>query len=365
VAFESAADNLVPGDTNGVEDVFVADVSHWPVYLRVAGTAGYETDGVEPDSGPPGTTFAFRVQYTDPTGAAPRVHRCDIYRNECGQWVLHKKMGLTQESGDLATGAVFAGASKLPVGYPYRYQFVFRPGTGAQVTWPAGASQDGPSLTGYPRVCWTGATGFETDGVEPNAGPPGAKFLFKVLYTDSAGSAPTLAELQVRRDSRIRYKRAMKPEGTASDSREGVAFRFLLPIAEAGAYEYRFRFRNATHGAVGDPTEWQPGPDVSDGSSGSAVTVTALSAVPTPAGAQVTFSLASAAKVTATVINVSGRPVRTIVADRPLEAGMQTLLWDRRADTGLAVPAGLYLVRLTTRTEEGGQSSAVATVRLR
>jgi hypothetical protein len=69
--------------------------------------------------------------------------------------------------------------------------------------------------------------------------------------------------------------------------------------------------------------------------------------------------------VSATVLNIAGRPVRTIAADRPLGAGLQTLLWDRRADTGLPVPAGLYLIRVMARDEEGGQRTALASVALR
>jgi hypothetical protein len=166
----------------------------------------------------------------------------------------------------------------------------------------------------------------------------------------------------VRREGKIRYKRTMKPEGMAADFREGVVFRFLLPVTEAGSYEYRFRFRNSAKAALGDPTAWQPGPEVAGG--GAAVAVSGLSALPTAAGAQLTFTLSSAAGVTATVLNVAGRPVKTIVADRSLEAGVHTLLWDRRADNGLAAPAGLYIVRLTARTQDGAQTSAVATVRL-
>jgi len=79
----------------------------------------------------------------------------------------------------------------------------------------------------------------------------------------------------------------------------------------------------------------------------------------------VTFSLSSAAQVTATVLNVAGRPVRTLVADKPLAAELQTLLWDRRSDSGLPVPPGLYLVRVAARSEDGGQTSAVAAVALR
>jgi flagellar basal-body rod modification protein FlgD len=79
----------------------------------------------------------------------------------------------------------------------------------------------------------------------------------------------------------------------------------------------------------------------------------------------VTFSLSAAANVTATIVNVAGRPVATIAAGKPLEAGLQTLLWDRKAGTGLTAPAGLYLIRLTARDADGGQSTALATVSLR
>jgi flagellar basal-body rod modification protein FlgD len=80
---------------------------------------------------------------------------------------------------------------------------------------------------------------------------------------------------------------------------------------------------------------------------------------------QLSFTLRNASAVTATILNVAGRPIRTIVADKPLDAGLQTLLWDRRADSALPVPAGLYLVRLAARDATGAQSAALTTVALR
>jgi flagellar basal-body rod modification protein FlgD len=119
---------------------------------------------------------------------------------------------------------------------------------------------------------------------------------------------------------------------------------------------------DATGEATGFPAAWKSGPTITGTSS---LAVTSLSVVPARPGAQLTFTLSAPAHVTATVLNVAGRPIRTVVADRPLDAGLQTLLWDRRAETGLAAPSGLYLVRVTARAGDGAQSSALATLALR
>jgi hypothetical protein len=44
---------------------------------------------------------------------------------------------------------------------------------------------------------------------------------------------------------------------------------------------------------------------------------------------------------------------------------VQTLVWDRKADTGLAVPGGLYVVRVTAAADGGQTATALATVALR
>jgi hypothetical protein len=77
------------------------------------------------------------------------------------------------------------------------------------------------------------------------------------------------------------------------------------------------------------------------------------------------LSLSAPAAVDVAILNLAGRPVRTLVANKPLEAGTQTLLWDRHSDAGPATPAGLYLIRVTARGMDGAQSSALATVALR
>jgi flagellar hook assembly protein FlgD len=93
--------------------------------------------------------------------------------------------------------------------------------------------------------------------------------------------------------------------------------------------------------------------------------VTSLACMQTNAGtAQITFTLSADASVSAEVLNIAGRKVRTIAVDRALDAGTATLLWDGRGTGGAAVPSGAYLIRLQVSDEAGGQSQALGKLRL-
>jgi hypothetical protein len=92
--------------------------------------------------------------------------------------------------------------------------------------------------------------------------------------------------------------------------------------------------------------------------------IASLSAVPTPGGAEVVFSLSGPATVTGRVLSISGRPVRTICRAHECQAGTNTLVWNAQADNGLAVPNGTYLVELAAATPEGTKSRALASVRI-
>jgi hypothetical protein len=92
--------------------------------------------------------------------------------------------------------------------------------------------------------------------------------------------------------------------------------------------------------------------------------VTSLLAQPTAAGASITFTLSAQAAVTVQVANIAGRPVRTLVVPQPMPAGLQSVLWDGRSETGTPAPAGLYVVTVTSLTSEGGRSGAVGPLRL-
>ena len=85
VSFLSAASNLVPGDTNEVEDVFITNnplfdgeeeppEDHVPT-LSYSQEEGYVNDGVNPDGGTQHTNLTFKVVYTDSTNTGPEYVR--------------------------------------------------------------------------------------------------------------------------------------------------------------------------------------------------------------------------------------------------------------------------------------------------
>jgi hypothetical protein len=362
IAFVFSSDSGTTYEGVYVDDILLTKYVGTPPTLTWAGTPGYETDGVAPDAGDPSsTTFTFRAKYTDVSGGAPLRARALIQRRDCGDgWRACRSLALTKESGDIATGAIYSCTTTL-VNLVYKYRFRFKDSTGDEVPGDPTAFHQGPLMVGRPWVCWTGAPGFEADGLYPESGPLGTNFKFQVKYADSAGDAPTTCDLVLRRNGRIYRQKAMAA-APAGYLRLGKIYRTSVTVDKPGVYEYRFHFADASGNALGPPNNWTAGPTLTGTSS---VAVTSLAAVPTAGGAQLTFSLSGAAKVTATVVNVAGRPIRTVVADKPLDAGLQTLLWNRQADTGLAVPPGLYLIRLTACADDGSQSAALATLSVR
>ncbi|MGD9495441.1 MAG: S8 family serine peptidase [Armatimonadota bacterium] len=93
--------------------------------------------------------------------------------------------------------------------------------------------------------------------------------------------------------------------------------------------------------------------------------VSSLSARPAAArGAQVTVSLTQAAALDVEVLNIAGRTVARVCTERQVGAGETRLGWSGTSAAGTAVPAGMYLVRVTARAQDGQQVSAVRSLRI-
>jgi Lectin C-type domain len=343
-------------------------IIEWPdAVLTWVGTPGYQSDGVDPNSGNPAssaspTDFTFRVQYIDPTGAPPTSADCVLEYKRAAVWHSWWTLPMTLESGDPATGAVYACSTQLP-DEVLRYRFDFRSTTGTLVTgYPPCQWSPGPRIVGPPKLYWSKRAGYGIDGVKPNSGPVGTTFTFEVLYQDSHGDPPTTAQVLLRRNGTDIREKAMValPDG---GFRQGRLFSTSLVIRRSGTYEYRFEFADVSGLASGRPTLWTAGPTITG--SAAALTVSALAASPEGVGAQVVFSLSAPGELEARVLNLAGRPVRTLCYARSCEAGANTLFWDARNSTGLRVPAGSYLIEVTARAPNGTQAHCLAAVQVK
>jgi len=332
--------------------------SHVPT-LDWVGSAAYDGDGVNPDKAAPDSLFSFRVLYTDAEGDEPVTALVRIQRLLCDGWHTYREKTLSPRYGQITTGRVYGASAKLP-NHVFRYQFVMADATGSATGAPTQWTL-GPMILGTPFLCWEGSTGFVSDGVKPNSAAPGADFEFRVSYRDSRGNSPQTRNLRIRRNGSLYKTVAMTPGSGVLQT--GKVFSAHIAL-NAGTYEYRFDFADASGAAGGAPTQWKAGPTVT--SDAGAVYVTAVSGAPTRAGgAQVVFTLSSDATVTVRVLNIAGRQVRTLAQDRACASGANSLLWDGRSDSGLAAPAGTYLLNVQARSASGGESRAVAVLPLR
>lgn len=199
------------------------------------------------------------------------------------------------------------------------------------------------------------------DGVRPNKGVAGDHFRFRVIFQDSRGWGAVNPVVFVYKNG-SRFKRVdLKVQDDPPIYSTGALYQGGTKLPE-GEYKYRMRAMDlGGRWAGGKPTNMRKGISVS-ATSGTLGLLASLSAAPTSVGAQMTFSLASAATVDARIVNLAGRPVRQVVAGRELEAGLNTLVWDGRNSESLSVPAGQYIVVVEARTDDGGQDRRVCPV---
>ncbi len=76
-------------------------------------------------------------------------------------------------------------------------------------------------------------------------------------------------------------------------------------------------------------------------------------------GATVAYTLAAPADVTVTVRNIAGLTVRQVLTGRTEAAGINQVSWNGANDRGTPVPAGRYIVQITARSADTGQSYQV------
>jgi hypothetical protein len=150
---------------------------------------------------------------------------------------------------------------------------------------------------------------------------------------------------------------------------------YTVHVVKAEGNTYGTTLRSEINAKIIDTRDYSPygkvdfiplmGGVVPTGESEPVVAITGATAAPTGnGGADISFALSARASITATVLNIAGRPVRALCRARACGAGANTLLWDAQSDDGLPVPNGVYLVRIEARSPDGVEATGVTTLRL-
>ena len=362
--------------------------------LAWLGTTGYETDGVDPEVGEyPVDRFTFRVIYTDVDGGLPSYCRLVLDREG-----TTRTFDMRRGSGNTATGRQFLFRRCLAPGF-YRYRVEAHDGEDAAAGPPTGWV-DGPSVSPRQNARpdglvldgsrWLGNNWYNTTGAKQRVNgtvAAGAAVTYSVKLQNDRGEPDTLLVWGPSGAGvwGITYKDVAGADITTAMTGAG----WQPPeLAAGGETTMSVEVGAAGHAQAGawkavvvrvGRALWGPSKNAEsadavkmvttvegDGAStiaSSGPQLTSLTVTQTQMGAEVRFTLSASAHVNARVLNIAGRPVRTLCTARDCDAGTNTLLWNATSDQGLQVPIGVYLVEVAAKHQEGECSRALARVR--
>ncbi len=238
--------------------------------LTWTGESNFTVDAVNPDRAPGGSSFEFRVDYTDAGGVPPASMEVWIDANDNGAFEESEKHTMMKLAG--ATGTFDDGDFSNGERYSYTAQ-LYHLGDGAvnyRLFSAAGghAAMGAPAVTqqvmvdnGVPLLIWSGDTNFENDGVHPNKGAAGGSFVFRVKYRDADGDAPRVSQVWIDANDDYIYSEAEKHNlnkaGAGVDYRNGELYvSSPITIYSSGdeRLRYRFYFTDGKSTATGEPT---------------------------------------------------------------------------------------------------------------
>ena len=222
--------------------------------LSWAGTTGYESDGVNPDTANGGSSFTFRVKYADGNNDAPSVYQVWVDINDNGIYDPGEKFDMSAlDAGDTKyfDGKIYTLSMPLykQGDNTYNYRFYFKDAASDAAGAPASENQV-TVTNSAPALSWTGESNYLTDGVDPNTGGNGWSFNFRVKYTDTDNEAPDADGVRVLINGTY-Y--TLDPEAGGSYS-TGKIYSKGITLSTPGDLNYRFVAKDpAGVSATGDP----------------------------------------------------------------------------------------------------------------
>jgi parallel beta-helix repeat protein len=251
-------DNTVPEYRSPYQDVSVAPVLAW------TGENGYGNDGVDPEAGASGSTFTFRVMYSDNNNDPPTAMQVWVDRNDDGDY------DDTGEKSDMAPvlsgddiyfdGRLYVSPLSLEKAGDNTLSYRFYASDGMDATGNPTSDSAVSVVNNAPVLSWTGEQYYLADGVNPDSGGDGATYRFRVTYTDGDNEAPASIGVWIDEDDSGAYEAGEWQELGEddigdTDCRDGKIFAApkTLSYAGDGVLTYTFQASDGTDSASADP----------------------------------------------------------------------------------------------------------------
>ena len=261
----------------GAYEYLAAAVGGSAPTLAWSGGANFVADGVNPDSAIGGSSFEFRVDYTDAENVGPALIELWIDENGDGTFGPAERYAMSAVGGGGQYGdGIYSNGERYsktliltnPGGGHLKYRFAASDGVYTASGTPVSVSMVEVGNRA-PTVAWPGDTNYTDDGVHPNVGDSGSSFTYRILYTDPDNTAPVIAQVWIdENDSMLydssEYNSMVVETPDATQYRDGVYsngeyFTFTKPIYKAGdgRIYYRFAFSDGVDDATGAPASQQ------------------------------------------------------------------------------------------------------------
>jgi CSLREA domain-containing protein len=234
--------------------------------LTWTGEDNYTADGVDPDSGISGSTFSFRIDYSDAENDAPSLIQVWIDEDNDGAYRGDEKFSMTEVDAsdtDYVDGKRYSlnKIYTIPGGAVLNFRFYATDGT----VDAAGEPTDQQSLivmNHIPVLSWTGEVNYVSDGVNPESGMAGStSYEFRIDYTDNDNTPPGSMQVWIDKDDSGAYGESEKYDMVAVDGgdidyTDGKRYSYTttLPYTSDGTLNYRFYAFDGADDATGDPT---------------------------------------------------------------------------------------------------------------
>jgi hypothetical protein len=207
--------------------------------LSFSQESGYVTDGINPDSGDPATSFTYKVVYTGSVAPGSILVHID---GDAGHLMsLDAAAAAPLHDGVYTNGEQYFYQTLLapPVGSPHSYTFEARDAgnQSTAVTLPVvGPTVSSPTSTSNLSLS-------ATIGVSPDTGDSLTLFTYSVEYRDSSGNPPAFVRVHIDGDPPAQMTPAISI-GPNTDFANGVTYLFTRNDLTPGTHTYFFEASN-------------------------------------------------------------------------------------------------------------------------